>query len=1180
MRTPLARACLALLLLLPACAPGGPTPRARPQPPRVPPAAPVATVPPSPAPATPRHGDDGVRFVPQVLADRPELADKAEPTPDGRLLVADGVIWDLRSQTVLRALFGHHLVAVSGSGRSALFWHETERHTREYVVWDLERDERRLAFAAADAAGGGDRVFARVGGGNDLPLRVLSFDGGETRGEIVVKAGDPARNTFGDVQVSPDGRFGLSKAGTHSCVWDLERPALVRCYDDRARPTAREVPASIWPAARGPASSDDGSFKLAVDDGGRLRLEGRGGPTFDPLARPSYRFQVQATWTLAGDTRALVARTGSADASTAVEIWDLGTGKLRETLAAPFAVLPDLRRIVAARSFKGELQLVDLASGARKDLGVAPGYGAKIFLSASGRHLTVADDARVDVVDLAEARVAATVPIRRPLGGAARLTSDGKAIVIKPDIEYALRWDLDTLSIGGARLDGACAPAKPPPGEGPTQATLSGDGAVLAGACTDGVQTWDAKTGKALTRLPITAARALALSRDGAALAVALASAVELWDVRAGKRVWTEPKSASRIAISGDGARVAILGGYPGELAVLGGPKPLSRPVETALSCKYCEADQLALSEDGAVVVASLKHTPHPSIYSVPIRVAIWRADREEPRVLEGGASALAVSRDGGTVALARGGGVEIRRGPGLTVERTLDAHRVPVTGVSLSGDGRLAVTTAADGSTRLTRTDTGESISLVIAGGTWLAYSDDGYFDASRLGDALLGVAARGRGYRVDQLAVRNNRPDLLLSRMGIGAPGAIDEFASRYRARVARLGLREGDLDGRFEAAPSAKIVSIEPRGARADVTFELEDPQGQLARYMVYVNGVPVGAAGGAPARGKTQRVTESVVLSEGPNEIEVGAMNARGLESLRDTRTLRSSLKPRRTLYFLGVGASEYRDARLNIALARKEVEDLAAVFRRATPAFDAVSVRTFVDEQATTDALRGARAFLQGASVHDTVVVALAGHGSYTREQPARYVFVTHDTDLRDLPRTAASFDLIEDLLAQVPARKKLLLLDTCESGERDGATAAGLVRAAQSRGLSARSSRALVLEDARSAPPPRPFLANRDRFLFNDLARRTGAVVLSSSLGTELSYEKAELENGAFTEAVLTALTSRAADRSGDGWVSADELRRFVAQEVPRLTGDLQHPTVDRDNRAARIALPVVAPGP
>jgi hypothetical protein len=85
-------------------------------------------------------------------------------------------------------------------------------------------------------------------------------------------------------------------------------------------------------------------------------------------------------------------------------------------------------------------------------------------------------------------------------------------------------------------------------------------------------------------------------------------------------------------------------------------------------------------------------------------------------------------------------------------------------------------VTTAADGSTRLTRTDTGESISLVVAGGAWLAYSDDGYFDASRIGDALLGVAARGRGHRVDQLAVRNNRPDLLLSRMGIGAPGAID--------------------------------------------------------------------------------------------------------------------------------------------------------------------------------------------------------------------------------------------------------------------------------------------------------------------------------------------------------------------------------------------------------------------
>jgi hypothetical protein len=105
---------------------------------------------------------------------------------------------------------------------------------------------------------------------------------------------------------------------------------------------------------------------------------------------------------------------------------------------------------------------------------------------------------------------------------------------------------------------------------------------------------------------------------------------------------------------------------------------------------------------------------------------------------------------------------------------------------------------------------------------------------------------------------------------------------------------------------------------------------------------------------------------------------------------------------------------------------------------------------------------------------------------------------------------------------------------------------------------------------------PRTLLRDRERFIYNDLARRSGAVVFSSSRGNELSYESAEWQNGAFTAELKVALTTPAADRDRDGLVTTEELRRYVGAAVAERTNDLQHPTIDRDNAAGRVGLPVV----
>jgi MYXO-CTERM domain-containing protein len=87
--------------------------------------------------------------------------------------------------------------------------------------------------------------------------------------------------------------------------------------------------------------------------------------------------------------------------------------------------------------------------------------------------------------------------------------------------------------------------------------------------------------------------------------------------------------------------------------------------------------------------------------------------------------------------------------------------------------------------------------------------------------------------------------------------------------------------------------------------------------------------------------------------------------------------------------------------------------------------------------------------------------------------------------------------------------------------------------------------------------------------------RRSGAIVFSSSRGTEYSYETDELHNGVFTAAIVRALTSDEADTNHDEIISVEELRQYVSHQVAQQTAEAQHPTVDHDNTTVRFGFPI-----
>jgi len=147
-------------------------------------------------------------------------------------------------------------------------------------------------------------------------------------------------------------------------------------------------------------------------------------------------------------------------------------------------------------------------------------------------------------------------------------------------------------------------------------------------------------------------------------------------------------------------------------------------------------------------------------------------------------------------------------------------------------------------------------------------------------------------------------------------------------------------------------------------------------------------------------------------------------------------------------------------------------------------------------------------------------------------------------------------------------------MDTCESGELDEAVQDIYYAFANSRGFTARTTRAIrVFGRQAKKLVNRQHLYNQDRYVYNELARRSGAIVFSSSRGGEFSYESDKIENGFFTEAILQFFDGGKFADSVGTHTNTDELRDFVSKTVGTMSDGLQRPTVDRDNIYIAITL-------
>ncbi len=194
---------------------------------------------------------------------------------------------------------------------------------------------------------------------------------------------------------------------------------------------------------------------------------------------------------------------------------------------------------------------------------------------------------------------------------------------------------------------------------------------------------------------------------------------------------------------------------------------------------------------------------------------------------------------------------------------------------------------------------------------------------------------------------------------------------------------------------------------------------------------------------------------------------------------------------------------------------------------------------------------------------DLVVIYFSSHGSPRNADPngVSYI-VTYDTDLSGPEKLYATslqmIDLVQELNREIKARRVVLFLDTCFSGD------------AQSQPSADDGSKRITPVWEKAPPADAPAAASFSGALAN-LKIGYGRAVITASRADEQSWESATLHNGYFTHYLLLALKDAQGTRNIHD--AFEMVRGEVSESVRRDHHAEQTPTSQFSENAESIVL-------
>ncbi len=494
-----------------------------------------------------------------------------------------------------------------------------------------------------------------------------------------------------------------------------------------------------------------------------------------------------------------------------------------------------------------------------------------------------------------------------------------------------------------------------------------------------------------------------------------------------------------------------------------------------------------------------------------------------------------------------------------------LQGHTGSINNVIFGTMPGMVISTAEDNTIRLWDAGKNQNVQTFfpVAGSDFFSGVAGGYYKSSPgAAKRLHYVTPELSPVTFEQLDVKYNRPDKVLAASGYADTALMRSYRQAYEKRMKRLGIdtsafntSTGIPELQFSGKENIRFEQVEKY---LHVHIKANDPSTELKTFQLWINESPLfGTRGLTVRRAKNFDTTLTIELSEGINILEASVTNTRGIESFRSPFSImyRPEQKVKEKLYFIGIGIDKYQDSVHNLQWSVKDIRDLATSLKKKYG--DNISIDTLFDKDVSPSNIKAIREKLLNTTVNDKVILSYSGHGLLNNNLD--YYLSTYHVNFKKPELGGLPYEELERLMDSIPARRKLMTIDACHSGEvdKEEMDRYQIVERTEKDTTGSRSNRKPRDSETRLGMKSSFELMQE---LFINVSRSTGATIISAAAGTQFAQEKGELQNGVFTFSILEYMKRNSS-------ATVTELKNYVNRRVPELTNGLQVPTTRSETK-------------
>lgn len=459
---------------------------------------------------------------------------------------------------------------------------------------------------------------------------------------------------------------------------------------------------------------------------------------------------------------------------------------------------------------------------------------------------------------------------------------------------------------------------------------------------------------------------------------------------------------------------------------------------------------------------------------------------------------------------------------------------------------------------------DPNRGYAIVLPDGTYAGSPGCESFLAFREGNQTVGM---------ETLAPWKNRPAEVLAALGGNEDdiAALRETTKRWLRKL-HMTDRESAEAPSLESLPVAKVElpDLFTDTRTLTISVQLQAPQNKaLTAAEVYAEGKRIPQEWDDSLQvlpGEEKTVTVQVPLAVGQNWLEIRPVDSMGVAG--DTtkfRVILEDVTQASELYMVALGVSDYEndhEEMKDLRYAVKDAQDITNCFTKHAKG----KIHTLVlkdNEVYDISVLQKVKDFFAGSKMNDRVILYVAGHGFLDENLDYRYATAGFDADRME--ETGIPMDALVDAIKSAPARKGLLLLDTCHSGTLGEAGEEALAKNSPEHTDNSRNKRTRGMK-LRGTGKVLTTERQNKRYIedmFSTGSAYRGINIIAGAAGAELAQEGDEWNNGVFTAGIMQTLDDMdTADSNADSILSVAELQNNVVQLVQKYTNGKQKPTV------------------